>query len=312
MIRAMAWADVIHWHWADTTWGWIDLRIAALLRKPRVIEFWGDDLRDPQMASRDNPFLARMYELNPDLAIHHGRTVQRIFKRCGFEALIPGYELFDYLDPHIFPGYYQTRACLLLDEYTPRFPDQHQKQPLLLHAPSNKARKGTEALQAILAELSLTCRFDFKLVHQMARKDAIAAMSECDLFLDQFTIGAEGLAAHEAMALGKPVVCFIKDSLRPRYPASFPVVSADQDNLGATIASLIKDGDLRRELGIRGRQYMEQFHDARKIAGELLDIYRDLASRTGQESRNPAVGRSPYWHQLQASAETASAACRCG
>src|SRR5690242_18223620 len=65
LIRAMAWADVLHWHWGDSTWRGIDLRIAAWFGKPRLVEFWGDDLRDPKTASRDNPFLARMYELHP-------------------------------------------------------------------------------------------------------------------------------------------------------------------------------------------------------------------------------------------------------
>jgi len=300
LIRAMAWADVLHWHWGDTTWRGIDLRIAAWLRKPRLVEFWGDDLRDPKTASRDNPFIARMYELHPDLVNERTRAAQSMFRRHGFEALIPGYELADYLDPACFRGYYQTRACLMLEDYTPRFPDPLKRRPLLVHAPSNKSRKGTEALQEVLGQLHGSYDFEFKLVHQMARPEALAMIAQSDIFLDQFTIGAEGLASHEAMALGKPVVCFIKNSIRTRYPASLPIVTADQQSLGASIADLLKDGPRRRELGARGRQYMETFHDARKVALELADIYRDLMSQASGNSESDARSGCRHWRSLAA------------
>src|SRR5579859_2016172 len=159
LIRAMAWADVVHWHWGDSTWGGTDLRIAARLRKPRLVEFWGDDLRDPKVASADNPFVARMYQLHPDLANQRNTAVQKMFGHRGFQALIPGYELADYLDPEIFPGYYQTRAGLMLEDYTPRLPDPLKTRPLLVHAPSNKCKKGTEVVQEVLSQLRSSCDF---------------------------------------------------------------------------------------------------------------------------------------------------------
>ncbi len=298
MIRAMAWADVLHWHWGNTTWRGLDLRIAAWLRKPRLVEFWGDDLREPRIASRDNPFIARMYQLHPELANQRSHAVQSMFSRCGFQSLIPGYELADYLDPACFPGDYQTRACLMLEDYTPQLPDPHKQRPLLVHAPSNKSKKGTEVLQEVLNQLRHSHEFDFRLVHNMARPEALAMMAQCDVFLDQFTIGAEGLASHEAMALGKPVVCFIKSSLRTRYPESLPIVLADQSSLGVTIKALIQDGARRRELGIRGRAYMEEFHDARKVALELTDIYRDLAAQAQRKPKAFSRSDSRYWRSL--------------
>ena len=295
LIRAMAWADILHWHWGDSTWRGLDLRIAAWLRKPRLVEFWGDDVRDPKLASRDNPYIAHMYELYPELARQSSRSVQAQFRHHGFQTLIPGYELADYVDPALFPGYYQTRAGLLLTEYTPCFPEPLKKRPLLVHAPSNKSKKGTETLQEILGRLRSEFEFDFQLVHQMARPEALAVIGRSDIFLDQFTIGAEGLASHEAMALGKPVVCFIKNSLRGRYPPSLPIVTADPSNLGAAIAALLKDGALRRELGARGRRYIEEFHDARKLALELIEVYQDLTNRFHQTASPATPPRCRYW-----------------
>lgn len=299
LVRAVAWADIVHWHWGDTTWKGADLRIAARLGKPRLVEFWGDDLREPRLASADNPFLARMYQQHPELANQRSKAVQQMFQRHGFACLIPGYELADYLDASVFPGYYQTRPRLLLDDYSPHFPDPERGRPLLVHAPSDKARKGTEAVAAAIAVLQQTHSFDFKLIHQMPRNQAMATFAAADLFLDQFTIGAEGLAALEAMALGKPVVCFIKESLQPRYPPGFPIVVADQDTLTAIVAPLIENGRRRHDLGVQGRNYIETYHDARKVASDLVEIYDDLCSRSAAGRPFARASGSRHWHPVK-------------
>jgi glycosyltransferase involved in cell wall biosynthesis len=148
-----------------------------------------------------------------------------------------------------------------------------------------------------LDQLATTHPFDFKLLHQMPRSQALQTVAECDVFLDQFTIGAEGLASLEAMAMGKPVVCYIKPSLRARYPDSLPIVSADQNSLAATVAGLLADGQRRHELGVRGRRYVEEYHDARQIAAELIDIYKELQSRADAAAGAP-VSRNCHWRPL--------------
>jgi glycosyltransferase involved in cell wall biosynthesis len=297
MTRALAWADVIHWHWGGSTWKGMDLRLAAWFGKPRLVEFWGDDLRDPARASRDNVFLAHMYEQNPELAVSHSRPTQRLFRQHGFECLLPGVELCDYLEPGVFDGYYQTRQRVPLEDFTPTFPDPQKAQPLLVHAPSHKSRKGTEAVLSAVDRLARRHRFDFKLLHELPRSEALRTVAACDVFLDQFTIGAEGLAALEAMALGKPVVCFIKPSLRARYPDSLPIVLADQDSLAETVAALLADGQRRHDIGVRSRQHVETYHDSRRLAGELMDIYGEMQSRQ-HSTATGSLPRNEHWRPL--------------
>ncbi len=101
-------------------------------------------------------------------------------------------------------------------------------------------------------------------------------MRECDVFIDQIVIGDYGLAAIEAMALGKAVICYIKPSVRERLPHDLPIVSATPDDLPVILSRLLSDGAWRAELGRRGRAYVEKHHDARTIAKQLLEIYREL------------------------------------
>jgi glycosyltransferase involved in cell wall biosynthesis len=290
LIRAMAWADVLHWHWGDSTWKGLDLKIAAWLRKPRVVEFWGSDLREPTLAARDNPFLASAYKRYPELLGNRSsQSTQRMFQKNGFECLIPGYELSDYLDLRVFSQYYPTRARLILSDFVPEFPEPCKTRPLVVHAPSNQAKKGTEVVLQAMEKLSKSIRFDFKLIHQMPRNRALEIFKNCDLFLDQFTFGAEGLASYEAMALGKPVICFIKPALRARYPANLPIISADPGTLVQTAASLLKDGARRHELGRQSRLYVETYHDARKVCSDLIGIYRKLYRKETSSSRRSTI-----------------------
>jgi glycosyltransferase involved in cell wall biosynthesis len=305
LLRRVNWADVIHWHWGDTTWRGLDLRYIAWRKKPRLIEFWGDDLRQSQIASRDNSFLNAMYAKDPTRAVDRGAEAQTLFRKHGFDCLIPGYELADYLRPDLFTGYYQTRPRLMLEDYIPKFPEASNRKPLLVHAPSETTVKGTDAVLAAVAEVSRDQSFDFRLIHNLPRAQALEVVASCDVFLDQFVLGCEGLAALEAMALGKPVVCFIKPSLMPRYPSGLPIIVADQNTLSDAIRDLVQDGARRRDAGIRSRDYVEEHHDARKVAAELKEIYADVLSATKIAGDSQSVLRNRHWHTVEERARLA-------
>ena len=70
-----------------------------------------------------------------------------------------------------------------------------------------------------------------------------------------------GVFALEAMALGKPVVAYISDEIRKTFPEELPIVSATIDSLTGVLETLITDGKKRRELGMAGRRYVEDYHD---------------------------------------------------
>jgi len=39
---------------------------------------------------------------------------------------------------------------------------------------------------------------------------------------------------------------------------------------------LIENPDLRKELGEKGRKYAEEFHDSKKIAKQLIELYKSI------------------------------------
>jgi hypothetical protein len=285
--EAMRWADVIHWHsdWSPVPWD-LELRYAAKFGKPRIVEFWGTDIRIPEIACAQSPYLAQILADHPRFirsGRRSGRRTQERFARYGFSCLIPCMELRPYIQPDVFPAPYYTVQRLLLSDFEPHYPDPENPRPLLMHAPSSTLTKGTPAVLAAVEKLRATHQFDFRLVHGLPHSEAMDLVRRCDVFLDQFVVGDFGLAALEAMAFGKPTVCYIRPSLAAVYPPDFPMVNATQENLADVLKGLLDDAERRRNLGRQSRAYVEKHHDARKIARQLVAIYEELLAKSRAE-----------------------------
>ena len=288
MSAAMRWADVIHWHFNNSTLPLgADLRYAARLDKVRVVEFWGSDVRNPRITAEDNPYAWQMYADEPD----NGRRretrsyrTQRRFSRYGFNCILPGEELRPHLVEGLFRSVWMTRSRVLLAEHEPCYPDPAAAtRPLIVHSASSTIRKGTDAVLAAIERLRETCPggFEFKLIHGATHGQSLELVRRCDLFIDQFAAGAYGLAAVEAMALGKPVVGHIMPALREQLPTDLPIVDATRENLAEVIGGLLADGPRRARLGRQGRAFAERHHDALRIAQELVNHYEKLLETAG-------------------------------
>ncbi|MEM4202665.1 MAG: glycosyltransferase [Candidatus Methanomethylicaceae archaeon] len=284
---AIRWADVVHWHSSGRALPKdLDLRYIALLNKARIVEFWGSDIRIPEIAVRDNPYLAKLLsDPNNDYHISYksSREVQERFARYGFECLIPGPELVAYVQRDLFPSLFRTEARLILSEFEPKYPDPTLCKPVVVHTPSRLMAKGTPSVLRAIEQLKAQYDFEFKIIHGVPHDEALAMVRDCDIMLDQFVSGSFGVAALEAMALGKPVVCYIKPSLIPQLPSDCPIVNANQDNLVEVLGSLLEDGQRRHELGREGRAYVEKYHDAHQIARQLVTVYQELIEKNQRD-----------------------------
>lgn len=286
IMAAIEWADIIHWHYSWALLKAADVRFAASLKKPGIVEFWGSDIRIPRMASSDNKYMADMYQHFPKLtrgAETRSLKTQRLFAKYDIACLIPGEELLTYVDRSAFPEPYRIRQRVNMGDYEPTYPDPSRTKPLLVHMPSHKARKGTDAVLKAIDSLKISHDFEFKLIHGVERSEALNILQQADIFLDQFAAGSHGLATLEAMAFGKPTLCYIKPSLISEFPADCPIINANQDNLADILKPVIEDGQLRNEIGRASRAYVEKYHDSRMLAKQLVNIYGELIAKSKRE-----------------------------
>lgn len=297
VLKAIRWADVIHWHFRSRALpASLDLKYIVHLNKPRVVEFWGTDIRIPEIASADNPYIAEMYAKDPAKAekvAKRSRKVQERFARHGFRCIIPAAEMEPYVFDDLFPQTYKSVARIIVSDFDPKYPDPQNERPVVMHYPSNKGYKGTEAIVAAVEQLKSEIDFEFRLVHGMERSQALKIVRECDVMIDEVISGDYGVAAMEAMALGKPTVGYIKPLVSSGRPPELPIVSATQESIRDVLKDLLTDGSRRHEIGRRSRAYVEKHHDAPKVAKDLVRIYEELIEETGRTNSGGGQGAEP-------------------
>jgi glycosyltransferase involved in cell wall biosynthesis len=149
-------------------------------------------------------------------------------------------------------------------------------RPLVVHAPSNRERKGTEHVEAACAQLPV----DLEVIHGLPHEQAVEIYRRADIVVDQLNAGWYGLFAIESMALGKPVVSFLHDEAVRRTQDAFgvdvPIVNATKETLGHALRALVDSPDERRRRAEASRTYAEAVHDDERVADRLVDLYARL------------------------------------
>jgi glycosyltransferase involved in cell wall biosynthesis len=162
-----------------------------------------------------------------------------------------------------------------LGAYEPR-PPSDAARPLVVHAPSNRTKKGTSRVIEACEQLPV----DLDIVEGVPHEEARERYARADIVVDQLNAGWHGVFALEAMALGKPVVAHLKPDVVERSAKAFgmrvPIVAATAETLTGALGPLVEDVELRRRIGAESRAYVEHVHDADRVAARLLDIYRSL------------------------------------
>ncbi|MCW5855416.1 MAG: glycosyltransferase family 4 protein [Anaerolineales bacterium] len=88
----------------------------------------------------------------------------------------------------------------------------------------------------------------------------------------------------EAMAAGKPVVASAVDDIPELVKDGETGIlfeSNNLDQLTAALRQLVDDASLRRQMGLAGRQVVEQNFELHTRAGEYRNLYRDLVAANG-------------------------------
>jgi glycosyltransferase involved in cell wall biosynthesis len=155
-------------------------------------------------------------------------------------------------------------------------PPSDRARPVVLHAPSSRRRKGTEDVIAACEGLDA----DLVLVEGLHHDEAFERFREADIVVDQLNAGWYGLFAIECMALGKPVVSFLRDDAVERTEGELgvrvPIVRATKETLRAQLEPLVASAAERRRIGAESRAYVEQVHDLERVADRLLALYARL------------------------------------
>jgi len=245
-LRLLPRADVFHFYFGLTLVpAVLQFPILRATRKQAVYHFLGSDIRGK----------------TPEQLAYARRADARIVGSYDAQRWVPDAEV-------VPPG-------LNLRDFDPVEPSDRER-PVVLHAPSSRGRKGTEHVIAACAELPV----ELEIVERLRNDDARGRYRLADIVVEQLNAGWYGVLAIEAMALGKPVVTYLKDDAVHRteeaFGAQVPIVSATKETLVERLRPLVESVEERRRVGAASRAYVERVHDADRVAERLLDIYARL------------------------------------
>jgi len=220
--------------------------ILSAARKKSVFHFLGSDIR--------------------------GKTPEELaYGRKADARIVGSYDAARWVpDAHVVP------PGIDLAHYRPA-PPAGNGRVLAVHAPSNRRKKGTDAVIAACEKVGV----DLDIVEGVKHDEAVARFARADVVIDQLHAGWYGLFAIESMALAKPVLAFLNEDAVERTEAAFgtrvPVLNVAPDTLAARLVELVDAGrEERRRIGAASRAYVEHVHDPEQIADQLLEIYAQL------------------------------------
>lgn len=149
----------------------------------------------------------------------------------------------------------------------------------IVHAANHRHYKGTRFLVEAVERLQEEgLGVELEVVERRSRAVARRAYEVAHVAAADFLLGGYAYFAIEAMALGKPVLSYLRPGTARHHPewADCPIVNASPDTLVDELRRLVVDPELRRSLGARGPGYVRRVHSLEAVGAQLDAIYRRL------------------------------------
>lgn len=165
------------------------------------------------------------------------------------------------------------------EKYRPVYPEQTTNRPLrIVHAPNHRMFKGTRFLIDAVEQLQAEgASIELVLVECVPNDRALELYRSADVIFDQCLMGNYGFFALEGMALGKPVMCFVREPARYLLKQDeCPLINTHVSTLTEDLRRLLRRRTELTELGQRSRRYVETYFSLPAFANRLSAAYSRL------------------------------------
>jgi hypothetical protein len=257
----------------------LELAYVSWLGKPVFVTYQGDDARQGEycLAHYSITFASRV---DPGYYCH----VSDAFKRASIARFSGLAQAIYSVNPdllNVLPArcQFMPYGHVFLDEWTPAYSQDHLDPLRILHAPSHRLVKGSDLILAALEELKAEgCAFELLLVEGMSNAQAHEVYTRADILVDQLFAGWYGGLAVELMALGKPVIAYIREEdlrfIDQEMREELPIVHATPQSVKDVLRGVLETP--RKDLvalGRRSRAFVERWHDPMRIAAHIKQEY---------------------------------------
>ncbi|MFG1907623.1 glycosyltransferase [Kribbella sp. NPDC048928] len=236
----------------------------------------GSDVRIPSRHAETEPWspFPDLDDETVDLLERNATRGAELFTTYPGRVYVSTPDLFDYV-----PNAVWCPVIVDVDMWRSDAPVLEHKVPVVAHAPSKSAMKGSELIDPIMQRLADRGLITYRRVEGVDPADMPAVYRDADIVLDQFRIGSYGVAACEAMAAGRIVVGHIAEHVRARVAADtgleLPLVDATPETVEQVVLDLIANPDKGRAIAARGPDFVERVHDGRWSAEALAPFVEE-------------------------------------
>jgi glycosyltransferase involved in cell wall biosynthesis len=278
--RVLAWVvasfDIFHFHYFSTfTPDQRDLIFLKAMGKKIVFHLHGCDIRDPRRVRLEHATSA-CAECSIKCLTPLKLRMPRTLERYADAVIVSTPDLLEFVPNATYiPNPLDIREWAQARQ---DYANSRRKDELIVaHAPSNREIKGTRHIEAAIDQLrSDGIPVRLRLLEGLPQREMRRQCLDADIVVDQVLVGWFGVFALEMMALGKPVIAFLRDDLQ-KYQLDLPIISSTPEQLAATIRQLVESPDERAALGELGPMYVEARHNLPNINSQVMGIYRQLA-----------------------------------
>ena len=297
IIKRAAWGfssilkyDVFHYYFGRSLLYWddwpelnkfpfYDLKLAKKLGKKVIMTLQGCDVRIASQSNKNNKFTPcaenHCRAFNSCISAFDKQRIELI------NNILPLCDKIFYLNPEL--GHFVKRGEFLpyanveLNKFEV-IPPNINRPVRIVHAPSDPSTKGTDYIIGALNELQNSHDFELILVKNKPYEEALELYKSADIAIDQILCGWYGGFSVEMMAMGKPVLCYIRDQDLVFVPKQMrdelPIYNIRPDNLVEDIDFVLRDKNNWRERSGLSRKFVDNWHDPQKIAEYLISIYK--------------------------------------
>lgn len=243
----------------------------------RVGLLWhGSDIRLPSghvAIERDSPFRGGEY-VDTNALEQITRSNQQLSRDAGLPIFVSTPDLL-----HFVPTATWLPVVVDFDTWAsagavPALSGSHV--PVVVHAPTRVGLKGSDKIVDVLVQLQDEGMIEYREVHGVPAREMPAVYGSADIVLDQFRVGAYGVAACQAMAAGRLVVSHVADPVRAHVlkesDHDLPIVQARWNEIDTIIRQIVANRSWYAAQALRGPGFVQTVHDGRRSA-ELLQSF---------------------------------------
>jgi hypothetical protein len=144
--------------------------------------------------------------------------------------------------------------------------------------------KGSQYIYSAINQLKLDgYDIDFLHLQGVPSREIKFYQVQADLIIDQLIYGLWGSSGIEALALGKPLVCYLRPSWKKRFMQTFgysklPIIEATTDSIYSVLKNLLDNRESFDLIGIKSLDFAREHYSLRENTLGLLSALKKIKS----------------------------------